>query len=193
MGLIPLFFHDPAVALAQQAPEALWTALLLAQLLSLKSMLSEDHRTGCLEQIILGVDDIYQLISSKGLAHFCLQGIPILLITPLCAFMLHMPWFATGVLCLTFVLGLPILILLGFFLSVLMLIAESSAALSALILFPLMIPVLILSVGTVLGSMASGQLNESLLFLFGMFCFSLALLPLLIAQALKLYSHEQPS
>ena len=187
LGLLPLFFASSGQSLAEQAPVSLWTALVLAQLLAFNAIWEADEASGCLAQILLGIEDVYQLIAGKCLAYLCLHGLPMLFVAPICGMMLHLNWSSLLVLMASFILGLPVLVLLGCFLSFLMLLTHRQATLLALLLMPLVLPVMLLGVGSTLAALHQESIEKPLGLMVGMLCLAMAFLPGLIAQALTLY------
>jgi heme exporter protein B len=187
LSLLPVFVSPAGAPMAAQAPGALWVAAMLALLLSLWRMLAEDDQSGCLVQLMLGTDSMWQWLLSKWLAYCLVQILPLMLVTPVCGLLLHMSWLAIGLLILTFCLALPILLLLGFFFSALLLSCRQKAILLALLLLPMMIPVLLLAIGVVNSAMIGGSIMQPLLLLLGVLCLAFALLPFAIVMALRLY------
>ena len=112
-SLFPLAVGSTPEVLRNIGPGVIWVAALLATLLGLETLFRSDYEDGSLEQIILSPHSISVLVFAKVAAHWLLTGLPLLIISPLLAFMMHMDASTLKTLCLSLLLGTPTLSLIG--------------------------------------------------------------------------------
>ena len=142
-SMFPLALGSMAEQLAPLASGVIWVAALLATLLSLDQMFRQDFDDGILEQMELSEVPFYQLIAIKVLAHWCLTGLPLVILSPLLAMMLFMPSESYLSLILGLFLGTPILSLIGAIGAALTVKIRRGNVVLALLIMPLYVPVLI--------------------------------------------------
>jgi heme exporter protein B len=176
---------DPSV-LRLLAPGVVWVAALLATLLSAERMFRSDFEDGSLEQLLLGPQPLALLVFAKTLAHWLLTGVPLTLLAPLLGALLHLPAEALGTLCLSALLGTPVLSLVAAIGVALTVGLRRGGLLLALIILPLYIPVLIFATSavaaTAMGLPAHGQFAMLGAFL----ALALGLAPLATGAALRI-------
>ena len=78
-------------ALSKVAPAVLWVAVLLAGLLSLDTLFRGDAEDGSLEQWILAPVPLAWLVLVRVLLHWATTALPLIVVSPLLAEMLHLP------------------------------------------------------------------------------------------------------
>src|SRR4029453_16101902 len=83
VSLFPLGIGPEAQLLRSIAPGVVWVAALLASMLSLGRVFSNDYQDGTLEQMLLTPQPLYVLVLGKTLAHWLIAEIPLVLIAPL--------------------------------------------------------------------------------------------------------------
>jgi len=183
--LFPLGIGPEAQTLGRIAPGIIWVAALLATLLSLDRLFKSDHQDGSLEQMLLSPHPIFLLVLAKILAHWIITGLPLILIAPLLAVLLHLNEQSYTALLLTLLLGTPVLSLLGAIGVALTVGIKKGGVLLSLLVLPLYIPVLIFATSAIdtaaLGLPYSGQLAIIAALFFG----SLSLAPFAVGAALK--------
>ncbi|PKI14142.1 heme exporter protein CcmB [Colwellia sp. 12G3] len=183
--LFPLGIGPEAQTLSRIAPGIIWVAALLATLLSLDRLFKSDHLDGSLEQMLLSPHPIFVLVLAKIFAHWLITGLPLLLIAPLLAVLLHLNEQSYTALLLTLLLGTPVLSLLGAVGVALTVGIKKGGVLLSLLVLPLYIPVLIFATSAIdtaaLGLPYSGQLAIIAALFFG----SLTLAPFAVGAALK--------
>ena len=147
--LFPLATSPSRDVLATLGPGVLWTAALLASLLSLPRLFASDFHDGTLEQIALSPRPLAALVSGKMAAHWLTTGLPVALMAPLLGaqYALDGPVLAT--LMISLLIGTPILSLLGAVGAALTLGTRGGGSLLALLVLPLYVPVLIFGAGAV--------------------------------------------
>ena len=167
-------------------PGVVWVAALLATLLALPRMFSQDHESGVLEQLILSQEPGVVWVAAKILAHWLSTGLPLVVVSPVLAMMYDLEQGAIGVLALALLLGTPILSLIGAIGAALTLGLRGAGSLLALLVLPLMVPVLVFGAGSVDAWSAGMSIRAHFLLLGGGTLAALALAPWACAAALRL-------
>jgi heme exporter protein B len=184
--LFPLGLGPEANLLQTIAPGVIWVAALLAAMLSLDSMFHADWEDGSLEQLLMTPYPLSLTILAKVVAHWLLSGLPLLLLAPLLAVLLHLPGDVIQVLVVTLALGTPILSLIGAIGVALTVGLRRGGVLLSLLILPLFIPVLIFATGAV-DSAAGGVSFAAQLYILGaLLALSLSLAPAAAAAALRI-------
>ena len=166
-------------------PGVVWVAALLATLLSLGRLYAEDHRDGTLEQLMLTPYPHALLGLGKAIAHWIINGIPLLLIAPVLGIQFNLPADALATLVLSLAIGTPILSLLGSIGAALTLGLRGGGARVTLLILPLYVPALVFGAGAVEGVL-TGTGAEAHLSLLGAFLLmSLLIAPWVSALALR--------
>ncbi len=147
--LFPLGIGSDSQVLTRIAPGIIWVAALLSALLSLERLFKNDYNDGSLEQMLLSPQPLFIMVFAKVLAHWVLTGIPIIIIAPLLAVLLHLEEAAYGALIITLLLGTPILSLIGAVGVALTVGIKKGGVLLSLLVLPLYIPVLIFATGAI--------------------------------------------
>ena len=149
ISLFPLAVGSTPEVLRNIGPGVIWVAALLATLLGLETLFRSDYEDGSLEQIILSPHSNLALVFAKVAAHWLLTGLPLLIISPLLAFMMHMDAPTLKILCLSLLLGTPTLSLIGAVGVALTVSLQRSGLLLTLLVLPLYVPVLIFGANAV--------------------------------------------
>lgn len=185
VSLFPLSVGPEVNMLRTMAPGVVWVAALLASMLSLGRMFSNDYLDGTLEQMLLSPHSLSLLVLGKALAHWLVTGVPLVLIAPVLGIQYDLPIDALFVLTISLLLGTPVLSLIGAIGAALTLGLRGGGVLVSLLVLPLYIPVLIFGSGAVDANM-SGLGFEAHFSLLGAFLLaSLALSPWAAASALR--------
>ncbi len=185
-SLFPLGIGAEPNLLREIAPGILWVAALLAALLSLARLFEPDYADGTLEQMALVGDPFPLIVLAKIGAHWVMTGLPLTLLAPLIALQFALPGDSILLLFLTLLIGTPVLSLLGAIAAALTLGLRGGGVLSALLVLPLYIPLLIFGAGAT-GAAAAGLGAQSHLLLLGAFLLtSAALAPWATASALRI-------
>ena len=143
VSLFPLGVGPEASQLRNMAPGVLWVAALLACMLSLARLYAPDHQDGTLEQMLLAGEPLVVLVVGKVAAHWLVSGLPLVLIAPLLGLQFDLPGDALAVLCVSLLIGTPVLSLIGAVAAALTLGVRGSGVLVALLVLPLYVPVLV--------------------------------------------------
>lgn len=185
-SLFPLGVGPEAQMLRTMAPGVVWVCALLAALLSLNALFSTDFSDGSLEQMLLCGQSLAGLALGKAIAHWLINGLPLVLASPLLGVLFDVPGPELGVLVLSLLLGTPVLSLLGSVGAALTLGLRSGGMLIVLLVLPLAMPVLIFGAGAV-GAVSAGLSPQGHLSLLGaLFLLTLLGAPWATAAALKI-------
>ena len=186
VSLFPLGVSPEPAVLRTLAPGVLWVAALLATLLSLSRLFEADYADGTLEQLALSPQPLTALVFAKVAAHWVTTGLPLLLLSPLLAIQLYLPYEAIGTLLLALALGTPVLSLIGSVGAGLTLGLRGGGVLLSLLVLPLYTPILIFGAGAVTAS-AAGLDPEAYFSLLGAFLLvALGFAPWAAAAALRI-------
>lgn len=185
VSMFPLGIGPEPDILRMVGPGVVWVAALLASLLSLPRLFAEDYRDGSLEQMLLSPEPTVLVTLGKALAHWCIYGIPLLLITPVLGIQFALPPEAIVVLVLSLLIGTPILSLLGSVGAALTLGLRGGGVLLTLLILPLYVPALIFGAGAVDGALSGVGYAAHLSLLGAFMVLTLMVAPWVAAAALK--------
>ncbi len=185
-SLFPLGIGSDPVLIAKVGPGIIWVAALLASLLSLDSMFRSDFEDGSLEQFMLSAHPVSILVLAKVLAHWLVNGLPLILVSPLLGVLVSLPAEAVGILIITLALGTPVLSLIGGVGVALTVGLRKGGVLLSLLVLPLYIPVLIFAADAVATTVAGIPATAQISFLAALLALALALAPLAAAASLRI-------
>ncbi|GJM07346.1 MAG: heme exporter protein B [marine bacterium B5-7] len=185
-SLFPLALGSNIARLAVCAPGILWVMLLLSLLLSLDRLFAEDIHAGFLSEWICSRYDLSTIMFIKLCAFTISTLCPLLLVSPLLAYALHMPTKLIAVQCITILISTPTIICICALMAALTVHLRQASFLLALLILPLLVPVLIFSLGCV--SRASAGLPfHGILALLGAFSLvSVTISPFLLSALIRL-------
>ncbi len=167
-------------------PGVIWVAALLAMLLSQAQLFTNDYQQGVCAQWCVEPHGLIWRVLAKILAQWLMLCGPLILLTPLLASGLQLPWVETRILMLSLLLGTPTLFLLGAAANALTLGLRGGGVLLAVLILPLSVPVLIFGAGSVL-SVVQGQSVVGLLSMLGaLLVLALTVLPFVVAAGVRL-------
>ncbi|WNH47501.1 MULTISPECIES: heme exporter protein CcmB [Stenotrophomonas] len=177
--------RDPPL-MAKVAAAVLWLAVLLAGQLALDSLFRSDAEDGSLEQWLLAPVPLAWLVLVRVLVHWATTALPMIVVSPLLAEMLHLPHDQLPILLASLLLGTPLLSLIGGVVAGLTVSIRRSGILVALLALPLFVPVLVFGAGSVAAA-ARGQDPVGALLLLGAgLVVALVLAPLATAAAIRI-------
>ncbi|HEX4909448.1 MAG TPA: heme exporter protein CcmB [Permianibacter sp.] len=185
VSLFPFAVSPEPADLAKIAPGVLWVAALFANMLTLELFYRGDFEDGSLEQLMLVSQSPALIALSKALAQWLLCGLPLLLLSPLLALTLALPVEAWPALMASLLLGTPVFCLIGSVGMSLTVGLRRGAILLALLVLPLLIPVLIFGASAVTSASQGLPYNGQLAFMGALLMFTLALAPAAAGAALK--------
>ena len=186
VSLFPIGISPESDRLTEIAAGVIWISVLLASMLSMDNLYRSDYEDGSLEQLLLSPHPLFFLVLAKNISHWLVSGLPVVLVSPILAYMLALPTEAYGTLVLSLLLGTPIMSLVGSIAVALTVGLGSRGLILAVITLPMSVPVLIfgtLAVQSTLNSQSSvGYLSLMLV----MLSVSVSLAPLASAAALRI-------
>jgi heme exporter protein B len=186
VSLFPLGVGPQMETLRQIAPGVIWVAALLASMLSLGRLFSDDYQDGTLEQIVLLPHPLSVLVLCKVLAHWLVTGVPLVIFSPLLGMQLGLRSDEIILLMLTLTLGTPVLSLIGSVGAALTLGLRGGGVLVSLLVLPLYIPVLIFGAGAVEAAAAGLEVDAHLSLIGAFLVLSAMFTPLATAAALRI-------
>jgi len=186
VSLFPLGVGPEMETLRKIAPGVIWVAALLASMLSLGRMFSDDYQDGTLEQMLLLPHPLSVMVLAKVIAHWLVSGLPLVLFSPLLGIQLGLGWDTIQLLMVTLILGTPVLSLLGSVGAALTLGLRGGGVLVSLLVLPLYIPVLIFGSGAVESAAAGLGIDAHVSLLSAFLVLALLFTPLATAAALRI-------
>ena len=186
VSLFPLALGPESPMLAKIAPGVLWVSVLLAGLLTLDSMFRGDLEDGSLEQLLLSPAPLAWLIAMRVAVHWLVTSLPLLLLTPLFAELLHLPAPLLPPLLLSLAVGTPLLSLIGAVVAALTVGIRRSGMLLAVLALPLFLPVLVFGAGAVVAASQGLPWAGAIYLLAAGLALALVLAPLAAAAALRI-------
>lgn len=173
--------------LARIGPAILWIGALLATLLTLDRLFQGDRDDGVLDLLLMGDTAIELVVLVKCLAHWSATGLPLVIVSPCLAVFMNMEPEAILATTLTLLVGTPALTFLGAIGAALTVSLRRGGVLSAILILPLTIPVMIFGVSAA-SNLAPGAagFRAPFLILAGLALFSVVVGAFASAQALKL-------
>ena len=184
--LFPIGISPEPEALGEISAGVLWISALLASLLAMDNLFRADFEDGSLELLMLSPHPLYFLVLAKNVAHWLVSGLPVVLVSPLIAYMLNFPEDAYSTLVLTLLLGTPVLSLVGSIGVALTVGLGSRGLILAVITLPMSVPVLIAGTLTVSQTLEGASLSGYLAIMGAMLVAALTLAPLASAAALRI-------
>lgn len=185
-SLFPLAIGPELSTLKLIGPGVIWVGALLSSLLVLHRLFESDYSDGSLEQLVLSGEPLTILLLGKVIAHWCIAGLPLVLISPLIGLQFSLPTSSLMTLTLTLLIGTPVLSMFGSIGAALTIGLRGGSALSSLLILPFYVPVLIFGAGAVGAQLQGLDISGHLSILIAMLCFSVGLAPLAIAGAVKI-------
>ena len=184
--MFPLSSGTDINLLTSIAGGAIWVAALFSSLLSLDRLFRSDFEDGSLEQLVLSGISLETIVLSKCFAHWLTNGLPIVILSPILAMIIGLDISYWWILCLTLLLGTPSLTLIGATPAALSCAIGKGGVLTALIILPLMLPVLILGSGAITAEISSLGGSGHMYALAAILPLSLLVVPFLASKALRL-------
>ncbi|HDZ09922.1 heme exporter protein CcmB [Pseudohongiella sp.] len=184
--LFPLGVSPDPAELTRIAAGVVWVSALLASMLSLDNLYRADYEDGSLEQLLLSPQPLFFLVLAKNIAHWLISGLPVVVLSPLLAYMLYLPTEAYWTLVLTLLIGTPVLSLFGSIGVALTVGLGSRGLILAVIVLPLTMPVLIIGAKAVTDVMFGLPVGSHFALLGAMLAVALSIAPLASAAALRI-------
>ena len=178
--VFPLSMGNSSSVLAKFSIAAIWISALFATLLSLENMFKEDYDSGVLEQYFINGIPLSAVVYSKCLNHWIFTGLPIILLSPFCLFLLQGDIGNILNLLLSLLLGTFLFTLIGSPLAALGLGTQLKGPLLVFLAIPFYLPVIIFGVLSNIGGNNSNSEFYLLLFLLSLGMFFLPLITMKI-------------
>ena len=186
VSMIPLGVGPDLSLLSRVAPGILWAALLLAALLTLDRIFQADYEDGSLDVMMMAPLPLELVAAAKSLAHWITTGVPLALSAPLLGVVLNLEPRAIGPLALTMLVGTPAISFIGAIGAGLTLALRRGGLLTAVLVMPLYVPVLIFGVSAVKAAITGPvPFATPFLILVALSLASVVLAPLAAAAALR--------
>ena len=180
----PLALGPQESLLSSLAPGVIWIAALLASLLAVDTIFSDDFRDGTLDEFFISLEPSFILVFAKVLIHWLITGLPILFASLIAAIVLYLPFESFIPMLLSLILGTSFMSLLGALGAALSL--GRSAILSAIIVLPFSIPTLLMGTSVISSSLTNQDFSGFLMIMGAMLAIGIPLLCLLTVEALLL-------
>ena len=180
----PLALGPQESLLSSLAPGVIWIAALLASLLAVETIFSDDFRDGTLDEFFISLEPSFILVFAKVLIHWLITGLPILFASLVAAIVLYLPFESFIPMLLSLILGTSFMSLLGALGAALSL--GRSAILSAIIVLPFSIPTLLMGTSVISSSITNQDFSGFLMIMGAMLAIGIPLLCLLTVEALLL-------
>ena len=180
----PLALGPQESLLSSLAPGVIWIAALLASLLAVDTIFSDDFRDGTLDEFFISLEPSFILVFAKVLIHWLITGLPILFASLIAAIVLYLPFESFIPMLLSLILGTSFMSLLGALGAALSL--GRSAILSAIIVLPFSVPTLLMGTSVISSSLTNQDFSGFLMIMGAMLAIGIPLLCLLTVEALLL-------
>ena len=184
-ALVPLAIAPEAERLSQLAPGIIWIFAVLATLLSVERLFSDDLQDGSLEQMLMSPNLLIMPILGKITAHWVAIGLPLTLLSPVIGVWFSLPAIAVMPMMLSLAIGTAVLSLIGAVGAALTL-PRQGGVLLALLVMPLYMPVLIFGSAVIQSAVDGLDWTAPLAILAALLAIAIALCPLAINAGLRL-------
>lgn len=186
VSLFPLGVGPEPERLREIGPGVVWVAALLASMLALGRLFSSDYADGTLEQMALAKEPLSLLVLAKIAGHWLATGLPLVAISPLLGVQFGLPGPALWALAWSLLIGTPVMSLIGAVGAALTLGVRGGGALTALLVLPLYVPILIFGAGAVAAAAAGSDIDGHLSVLGAMLMVALVGAPWATAAAVRI-------
>ena len=180
----PLALGPQESLLSSLAPGVIWIAALLASLLAVDTIFSDDFRDGTLDEFFISLEPSFILVFAKVSINWLITGLPILFASLIAAIVLYLPFDSFIPMLLSLILGTSFMSLLGALGAALSL--GRSAILSAIIVLPFSVPTLLMGTSVISSSLTNQDFSGFLMIMGAMLAIGIPLLCLLTVEALLL-------
>ena len=150
--IVPFGIGPDLNLLAKIGPAILWIAALLASLLGLDRLFQQDREDGTLDLIIMQPHSMAATVFIKCIAHWVANGLPLVIATPIFGMFMNMEPIAIAAVLATLVVGTPAITFIGAVGAAVTVSLPRGGLLLAVLILPLVIPVLIFGVSAAYGA-----------------------------------------
>lgn len=183
--LFPFGVGPEPELLSRTGAGIIWSAALLAAVLSLDRLFASDQADGGLDLLAMSAMPLEMTVLAKVAAHWVTTGLPLTAVSPLLAVIVDVDPAAIPVLAIGLLIGTPALSLLGAVAAALTLGSRRPGVLVSLIVLPLYLPPLIFGAGAVEAIVTGASARANLLLLGAITVAALPLAPWAAAAALR--------
>ncbi len=180
----PLVLGPDKGLLSSVSAGVIWVAALLSSLLAVESIFNEDFNDGSLDQLLISGEPTFLLVFAKVFSHWLVTGLPILIVSLVGAGVLFLSVTVLFPLLVSLFLGSIMFSLLGALGGALSL--GRGAILSAILVLPFSIPILLLGSATINAAANFQDYSGYLFFLGAILAVGLPGICLVITEALFL-------
>lgn len=184
--LFPLGVGPELDTLRKIAPGIIWVAALLAAMLSLDQLFQSDADDGSLDLLLLAPIPLETIVIAKCCTHWMVTGLPLILVAPILGILLNLPLAGFAVMIITLAISTPTISLLGSVGAALTIGARRGGVLVALLILPLLTPILIMSANAVDLALVGLNYTPLIALLGAFFLICLVVCPFVAAAALRL-------
>ena len=184
--MFPLSSGTDSDLLSKIAGGAIWMAALFSSLLSLDRMFRSDFEDGSLELLVLSKMSLESIILAKCLSHWLTNGLPLVILSPILCIIIGLDFSYWWILLLTLLIGTPSLTLIGATPAALSCVVGKGGVITAMVMLPLMLPILILGAGAIESEISGLGGIGHLYALSAILPVSLIITPYLAAKAIRL-------
>lgn len=178
---------DPGVAfLSKSAGGLVWVAFMLALMLTIGQMFKQDFDDGTIEQWVLCRYPLFSIVLAKVFSLWLITTVPLIIISPVLAVMLHMSTDQLPVLLATLLIGTPSLALIVSIGAALTAGTRGGGVLLMLLVLPLATPVLIFATGILSASADGLEVSGLFALLAALLALAIVSCPFAAAAALKM-------
>ena len=184
--VVPFGIGPDARLLARIGPAILWIAALLASLLGLERLFGADREDGTLDLVVVSGEPLVVFVLGRAIGYWLATGLPIVLATPVLGLLLNLEPPAMAAVTLTLLVGSPALTFIGAVGAALTAGLPRGGLLTAVLVLPLTVPVLIFGVSATSGAISDPEpFLAPFLLLAALALAALALAPIAAAAALR--------
>jgi heme exporter protein B len=180
-AIVPFAVGPDRETLSRLAPGIVWIAAFLAMLLGLDRIFRADAEDGSLLLFRHAAIPLEAIVAAKLIAHWLATALPLIIVSPVLAILLSMEVGTWARAALALACGTPALVAFGTVGAAVTVGLPRGGVLSAVLLVPLALPVVIFGVGAVGGQAA----DAALLLLLALSLVTVAFAPFVAALALR--------
>lgn len=155
IAIVPFAIGPDLKLLAQIGPAVLWIGALLATLLGLDKLFQQDKEDGSLDILVCQEHSLSLLVFIKCLGHWISSSLPLVLATPVFGLLLNISPMGIAASMATLFVGTPAITFIGAVGASIAVTLPRGGLLIAVLVLPLVIPVLIFGVLSI-----DGAINE---------------------------------
>jgi heme exporter protein B len=182
----PLTLPVSASLLRSVTPGLIWIAILFALFLSAERLFIQEYEDGVIEQWLVSGLPVSVLVLAKICVQWLVNTLPIVIVSPILAILLKLNLYETMLLNISIICGTPAIVALCAMSSAFSTGLKQKGVVMALILLPLVIPILILGSAAISQALHNLPVLGFLALLLAISCVSIALLPFAIASIIKI-------